>query len=46
MSQASDGDVILLHDCYGSSVEAALIIVDELKERGFEFVTVEELLLE
>lgn len=46
LSQASDGDVILLHDCYGSSVEAALIIADELKERGFEFVTVEELLLE
>ena len=38
-----DGDVILLHDMSDSSVEAALAIVDELKEQGFTFVTVTEL---
>lgn len=38
-----DGDVILLHDMSDSSVEAALIIVDELKSRGFRFVTATEL---
>lgn len=38
-----DGDVILLHDMSDSSVEAALSIVDELKEQGFTFVTVTEL---
>ena len=38
-----DGDVILLHDMSDSSVEAALAIVDELKEQGFSFVTVTEL---
>ena len=38
-----DGDVILLHDMSDSSVEAALAIVDELKEQGFRFVTVSEL---
>ena len=38
-----DGDVILLHDMSDSSVEAALKIVDELKEQGFRFVTVSEL---
>lgn len=38
-----DGDVILLHDMSDSSVEAALAIVDELKEQGFSFVTVKEL---
>lgn len=43
---AEDGDIILLHDVYKTSVEAALEVVDYFKERGFEFVTVEELLLE
>ena len=41
--QARDGDVILLHDCYGTSVEAALQAIDCLSEQGVEFVTVEEL---
>lgn len=44
--QIQDGDVILMHDCYASSVEAALQIVDLLKAEGFEFVTVDELILE
>lgn len=46
VQKASDNDIILLHDYYDSSVAAALQIVDQLKERGFTFVTVEELLLE
>ena len=46
VQKASDNDIILLHDYYDSSVKAALQIVDQLKERGFTFVTVEELLLE
>ena len=37
------GDIILLHDFYPTSVEAALRIVDELLEDGYTFVTVEEL---
>lgn len=41
--QARDGDVILLHDCYGTSVEAALQAIDCLSEQGVKFVTVEEL---
>lgn len=40
----SDGDVILMHDIYDSSVEAALRIVDILLDRGFCFVTVEQLM--
>ena len=43
VSRAKDGDVILLHDIYPTSVEAALRVVDELHSRGFLFVTVEEL---
>lgn len=38
-----DGDVILLHDMSDSSVDAALSIIDELKEQGFTFVTAKEL---
>ena len=39
VTQAKENDMILLHDCYGTSVEAALQIIDRLKEKGFEFVT-------
>ncbi len=43
ISHVCDGDVILLHDMSDSSVEAALVIIDELQEQGFRFVTVSEL---
>lgn len=38
-----DGDIILMHDIFHSSVDAALQCVDELQARGFQLVTVEEL---
>lgn len=37
------GDIILLHDFYPTSVQAALEIVDQLQKDGYDFVTVEEL---
>lgn len=37
------GDIILLHDFYSTSVDAALEIIDKLREEGYAFVTVEEL---
>lgn len=37
------GDVILLHDMCDCSVDAALAIIDRLKEQDFRFVTVSEL---
>lgn len=40
------GDIILMHDIFHTSVEAALRIVDDLKQQGYEFVTVEELLVD
>ncbi len=43
LGKVRDGDIILLHDMTDSSVEAALEIVDQLKEQGFQFVTVSEL---
>lgn len=36
--------IILLHDIYPSSVEAALQLVDLLRQEGYQFVTVRELL--
>ena len=44
VSHAKDGDIILLHDFYPTSVQAALQIVDQLRSEGYEFVTVEELM--
>ena len=38
-----DGDVILMHDMYASTVDAALEIVDILSARGYQFVTATEL---
>lgn len=43
VSKAQDGDIILMHDTHGISVEAALRAVDELQARGFSLVTVNEL---
>lgn len=46
LKDTKQGDIILLHDYYQSSVDAALEIVDALTERGYKFVTVDELILE
>lgn len=43
LKKVQDGDIILLHDMSYSSVQAALDIVDVLREQGYEFVTVSEL---
>lgn len=45
VTETEENDIILLHDCYDSSVDAALRIVDILTEEGFEFVTVDELMI-
>lgn len=41
---AEPNSIILLHDIYSTSVDAALRVVDRLQEEGYWFVTVEELL--
>lgn len=46
VKEVQEGDIILLHDQYDPSVKAALMIVDELKKQGYEFVTVDKMLLE
>ena len=40
---AKDGDIILMHDIFDATVEAALQVVDRLHAEGFYFVTVDEL---
>lgn len=44
LQNAKPNAVILLHDIYPTSVEAALRIVDTLQKEGYWFVTMEELL--
>lgn len=46
LANVSDGDIILLHDYYDTSVTAALTVVDALLEEGYEFVTVDEMLFD
>ena len=43
VSYATDGSVVLLHDIHETSIEAAVMAIDKLLERGYVFVTVEEL---
>lgn len=43
LSHAKDGDIILLHDTTQYNLDAVKPIIDGLKEKGFSFVTVDEL---
>lgn len=40
---ARDGAVILMHDLYDSTVDGAAMMIDDLRARGYEFVTVSEM---
>jgi peptidoglycan/xylan/chitin deacetylase (PgdA/CDA1 family) len=40
------GDIILLHDVFPTSVEAALEAIDVLTKQGYTFVTADELLID
>lgn len=42
-SQAEDGSIILLHDIFSTSVDAAEIFIPEMIKEGYQFVTVHEL---
>lgn len=44
LKEVQPNSIILLHDIYPTSVEAALEIVDKLQAEGYWFVTVQELL--
>jgi len=44
ISKTRNGSIILMHDIYQTSVEAAIMIIDKLIEQGYKFVTVSQLL--
>lgn len=44
--KVEENDIILLHDYYDSTITAALKIIDKLQEKGYVFVTVEEILFD
>lgn len=43
--EVKDGSIILMHDSFPTSVEAALEIADMLTEAGYDLVTVDQLLV-
>ena len=43
LEHAGEGEIILLHDVYETSVEAALAVVDALQAEGYTFLTLREL---
>ena len=45
VKKASDGDIILLHDIHATSVDGVIMAIDILKEDGYEFVSLDELLV-
>ncbi|MBE5972452.1 MAG: polysaccharide deacetylase [Lachnoclostridium sp.] len=46
IGQVEDGDIILMHDEFQTSVEAAFRIIDNLMAKGYTFVTVNELMVD
>ena len=46
VSKVGENDIILMHDYYPSTITAALDVVDELQKKGYEFVTVDEILFD
>ncbi len=43
MKVVKDGDIVLLHDIYPSTIAAVEKLIPTLKDKGFTFVTVEEM---
>lgn len=43
LKEVKDGDIILMHDLYASTAEAAIILIPKLQDLGYQLVTVSEL---
>lgn len=43
LNQVKDGDIILMHELYSQSGDAALRLIPELHNRGYQLVTVSEM---
>ncbi|MEG1291731.1 MAG: polysaccharide deacetylase family protein, partial [Lachnospiraceae bacterium] len=46
VTKIQENDIILMHDSYETTVTATMEIIDTLEKQGYEFVTVDELILE
>lgn len=46
LSKVKENSIILMHDSYASTVTATFRVIDELQKQGYEFVTVDELVIE
>lgn len=44
LSEVSNGDIILMHDIYETTIDAVEKVMPELVKRGYQFVTVSELM--
>jgi len=44
LNTVQDGDVVLLHDIYGFTLEAMRIVVPKLQEQGYQLVTFSEMM--
>lgn len=43
LSKVKDGDIVLMHELYSQSGDAAVRMIPELVNRGFQLVTVSEM---
>ena len=43
IENVEDGSIVLLHDLYKESIEAALLAMDELEKEGYAFVSLDEM---
>lgn len=43
LKKVKDGDIILMHDIYKTTADAAAVIIKELSSRGYQLVTINEL---
>lgn len=43
LGSVRDGDIILMHDLYETSADAAVVLIPELINRGYQLVTVSEM---
>ncbi len=42
-SKVKDGDIVLMHDIYQTTAEAAEILIEQLTKKGYQLVTIDEL---
>ena len=46
IKDVKENDIILMHDYYETSVNAALALIDELLAKGYTFVTIEDIMFD